>query len=611
MPARPAASQPGAHPADPSAVQRRRHPLPRLLHYARDHRRAVRAAIACSVLNKIFDLAPPVLIGMAVDIVVERQDSLLAQLGVVDVKAQLVVLAVFTVVIWALESVFEYAYGVLWRNLAQTIQHELRVDAYGHIQRLDSTWFQERSTGGLMAVLSDDVNQLERFLDGGANDILQVSTTVVVVTAAFFLLSPGVALLSTLPIPVILWGSFRFQARIAPRYAVVRQRVAQLSETLANNLGGIETIKSFATEEQEVARVADESHAYRASNQAAIRLSSAFSPLIRMAIVVGFTGTLLYGGWQALSGELAVGSYSVLVFLTQRLLWPLTRMGVTVDLYHRAMASTERVLDLLDTPVRLVEGDRSLPDVAGALCFADVDFAYGEGAPVLSGFSLDVPAGRTVALVGPTGAGKSTVARLLLRLYDVDAGAVLLDGVDVRELRLQELRRAVGLVSQSVFLFPGSVRDNIAYGSPDADLSSIQAAARAAEAHDFIMALPQGYDTVVGERGQKLSGGQRQRLSIARALLKDAPILVLDEATSAVDNETEAAIQRSLARVQGRTMLIIAHRLSTIRHADQIVVMDGGRIVERGRHEALVARGGLYARLWQVQTGEAGQAVVG
>jgi len=565
--------------------------------------------VACSILNKVFDLAPPALIGMAVDTIVSRDQSLLGRMGVQGAVPQLLVLAGLTVVIWGLESIFEYAYGVLWRNLAQTIEHELRLDAYAHIQKLDATWFQERSTGGLMAILNDDINQLERFLDGGANDMLQVATTVVVVSLSFFGLAPGVAVLALLPIPVILWGSFLFQARIGPRYMAVRQRVGTLSGTLANNLGGIETIKSFATEEAEVARVRGESEAYRAANGEAIRLSSAFSPLIRMAIVVGFTGTLLYGGWLALEGRLAVGSYSVMVFLTQRLLWPLTRLGTTFDLYQRAMASTTRVLDLLETPVTQQDGQRALPvaEVRGALAFEDAGFAYADGARVLDHFNLQVSAGSTVAVVGPTGAGKSTLIRLLLRLHDLQEGRVLLDGHDVRELRLADLRRAVGLVRHTVFLFPGSVRENIAYGSPDATAEQVEAAARAAEAHTFIQGLPRGYDTIVGERGQKLSGGQRQRLSIARALLKGAPVLVLDEATSAVDNETEAAIQRSLARLQAehrKTMVLIAHRLSTIRHADHIVVLDQGRVVERGSHEDLVAAGGLYARLWAVQTGE-------
>ncbi|MCK6505583.1 ABC transporter ATP-binding protein/permease [Myxococcota bacterium] len=593
---------PAAPPAVPSP-----HPLPRLLRYGAAHRPAVAWAVTASVLNKLLDLAPPALIGMAVDAVVLGEQSLLGRMGVVDGFQQVLVITALTVVIWVLESVFEYAYGVAWRNLAQQVQHELRLDAYGHLQRLDSAWFQGRSTGGLLAVMNDDVNQLERFLDGGANELLQVATTVLVVTGSYVLLSPGVAGLSLLPIPLILWGSFRFQATIAPRYARVRERNAALSATLANNLGGIETIKSFSTEAAEVDHVRALSEDYRQANRAAISLSSAFSPLIRMAVMVGFVGTLVYGGWQALEGQIAVGSYSVFLFLTQRLLWPLTRLGSTFDLYQRAMASTTRILDLLDTPITVRDGTVPLPHPRGEVRFHGVAFAYPEGRQVLRAFDLDVPAGATVAVVGPTGAGKSTLVRLLLRLHDVSGGSITLDGHDLRELRLADLRGAIALVSQSPFLFPGSVRENIAYGSPGATLDQVRQAARDAEADTFVQALPQGYDTVVGERGQKLSGGQAQRLAIARALLKGAPILVLDEATSAVDNETEAAIQQSLARLHAahrKTMIIIAHRLSTIRHADHIVVMDQGEVVQAGRHEELVARGGLYARLWAVQTGE-------
>lgn len=586
-----------------------RHPLTRLLEAARAHRKTVLWASFCSVTNKLLDLAPPALIGMAVDIVVKREESLLASWGVVDVVHQLVALTGITVIIWGLESVFEYAFGLAWRNLAQTVQHELRVEAYTHVQRLDSSWFQGRSTGGLLSVLNDDVNQLERFLDGGANELLQVATTVVVVSIGFTALSPGVAALSLMPIPVILWGSFRFQSRIAPRYARVREQAGLISGTLANNLGGIETIRSFGTEQAEVQRLRAESEAYRSANREAIRLSSAFSPLIRMAVVLGFIGTLLYGGWLALEGELAVGSYSVLVFLTQRLLWPLTRLGATFDLYQRAMASTARLLDLLQTPIAITDGPTALdPATArGEIRFEGVHFAYPEGAAVLHGFDLQIEPGRTVAVVGPTGAGKSTLIRLLLRLHDPGQGRVLLDGHELKQLRLADLRACVSLVSQSPFLFPGTVRENIAYGSPQASVEQLREAAAQAEALSFIEALPQGWETIVGERGQKLSGGQAQRVAIARALLKPAPVLVLDEATSAVDNETEAAIQRSLERLRSthaRTMLVIAHRLSTIRHADEIIVLDHGRIVQRGRHEELLQAPGLYARLWAVQTGE-------
>jgi ATP-binding cassette subfamily B protein len=564
-------------------------------------------ASLCSVLNKFFDLAPPVLIGMAVDAVSQPQTSAIAQWGIVDVQMQLLILCGLSVVIWGLESLFEYAYSRLWRNLAQTIEHELRLDGYDHLQNLEMAFFEEQNSGSLMSILNDDINQLERFLDRGANEVLQVMVTVLLIGGAFFVMAPGIAWVAVIPMPFIIWGAIAFQQLLAPRYAAVREQVSFLNSRLSNNLGGITTIKSFTTEAYEAEQVRQDSEAYRQRNREAIALSAAFVPLIRILILIAFIITLGGGGLLVVQGRLSVGNYSVLIYLIQRLLWPLTRLGETLDLYQRAMASTQRVMNLLDTPLAIASGTRGLPtsQVKGEITFENLSFSYQPEYPVVKALSLHIPAGHNIGIVGSTGSGKSTLVKLLLRFYEAQSGQILVDGIPIHELCLKDLRQAIGLVSQDIFLFHGTVRENIAYGRPDAAATELILAAKQAEAHEFIEALPLGYDTVIGERGQKLSGGQRQRLAIARALLKDPPILILDEATSAVDNETEAAIQKSLDFITAhRTTIAIAHRLSTIRHADCIYVMEQGQIVEKGQHEQLLVQDGIYAQLWRVQTGQ-------
>jgi ATP-binding cassette, subfamily B, bacterial len=595
------------YPLAPMARSNPIPPLRRLWRYATAHRGRIIRATTWSILNKTFDIAPPILIGAAVDIVVRQEESVLASFGIAEPRTQVVALAIVTFAIWAFESLFEYLHRLGWRNLAQAIQHDLRIDAYSHMQSLEMQFFEDRNTGDLMAVLNDDVNQLERFLDNGANEILQVLTTVALIGGIFFYLAPGIAWLAFLPVPLILWGSFKFQRTLEPRYAAVREQAAVVNAELSNNLGGMATIKSFIAEDHEVERISIESKAYQRANERAIVLSSAFSPLIRIVVLVGFSATLVWGAFRALDGGLAVGAYSVMVFLTQRLLWPLTELGETFDLYQRAMASTKRILDVLDTEATITDGEQDLAKVAGEVQFDNVEFEYRPGFPVIRGVTIAMAAGKTTAFVGATGSGKTTVVKLLLRFYDVNAGTIRLDGHDLRDLHLRSLRGAVGLVSQDVFLFQGTVAENIAYGRPAATADEIMRAAEIAEAHDFVMTLPEGYDTIVGERGQKLSGGQRQRISIARAVLIDPPILVLDEATSAVDNETEAAIQRSLDRIaRDRTTVVIAHRLSTIRRADVIYVLDEGQVAESGTHEELLdVPDGIYKALWEVQTGEA------
>ena len=586
-------------------MSERRHPLRRLLSHLKHHQFTVLLASLCSILNKFWDLAPPILIGMAIDVVVQREESFLANYGYPDPNDQFLILVAITVVIWVLESLFEYWWGILWRNLAQTAQHELRIDTYNHIQNLEMQWFSEQSTGGLMSILNDDVNQLERFLDQGANDLLQLATTITVVGSIMFILAPEVALLAVIPVPIIVIGSFIFQRRIGVRYKKVREEVGELNSLLNNNLQGITTIKSFTAEDRESERVNLASQSYRNANRDAIRLSASFVPLIRMAILFAFTANMLVGGWMALDGELDVGAYAIIVFITQRLLWPLTRLGQTFDLYQRAMASTTRVLDLVDTEIGIVEGNEELNNVLGNIQFNNIKFTYPERESVLDDISFNIKAGETVGLVGSTGSGKTTITRLLMRFHDPLSGDLEIDGINIKDLKLNSLRSSISLVSQNTTLFPGTVRENIAYGNPDSNEEQIRYAAGIAEASFFISELPEDMDTNIGEDGHKLSGGQRQRLAIARAVLKDAPILILDEATSNVDNETEAALQRSIEKISvDRTTLIIAHRLSTIRNADRIIVLDSGSISEEGTHEELISNHGIYSRLWAVQTGE-------
>ena len=582
-------------------------PFKRLLKYMSPHKGTIRLATLCSVLNKIWDLAPPLLIGLAVDVVVQREESFLAGFGIEDAWHQLILLSVLTFFIWGLESLFEYFYGVLWRNLAQTVQHELRLETFSHVQKQGMGWFDERQKGDVLAILNDDINQLERFLDKGANDLLQVTTTVIVVGAVFLAISWEVALFAVLPIPVIIWGSFLYQRSLEPRYAEVRNTAGRLNALLENDLSGMSTIQSFTAEDRELKRVEDLSNEYRNANKKAIRLSVAFVPMIRMAILCGFTATLLLGGWFTLEGVLAIGAYSVLVFMTQRLLWPLTRLGETFDLYQRAMASSTRVLDVLSSPTEIIQGDYT-PDAEDIsksdIELKDVGFAYTGRENVFEGLNLTIKSNETTGIVGATGSGKTTLIRLLLRFAEPKQGSIEWAGKPLPEWNLSTLRSSMSLVDQHITLFPTSILENIRYGNPEASDEEVKAAALVAEASNFIEELPDSWGTLVGEGGHRLSGGQRQRIAIARAVLKDAPVLILDEATSAVDNETEAALQRSISKISSdRTAIIIAHRLSTIRNAERIIVLDNGEIIEDGTHEDLVAKQGTYARMWAVQTG--------
>ena len=574
--------------------------LSRLLKHFKSYRGQVRQAILHSVLNKLLDLAPPLLIGLAVDVVVKQEASYLAT-WYPQPMSQLYLLGFLTLLIWGGESLFEFFFQRSWRELAQLVQRDLRAEVYSHIHQLNSRWFTQQQTGDLLATLNDDVNQLERFFNVGANHLIQLITTTLTVSFIFFYTAPSVAYWAMLPIPIIIWGSFWFQKELGPRYVLVRNRAAEINAQLSHTLRGMEEVKSFTAEQREVDRLDVLSSAYVEANRSAIILSAAFTPLIRMAIVLGFLATLIYGGHLTLEGKLEVGTYSVLVFLTQRLLWPLTRLGETVDLYQRAMASAQRAFDVLDVPKEVHTGEHILETktLTGTIEFRQVSFTYPNQAPILQDLNLLCPANQSTAIVGATGSGKSTLIKLLLGFDRPQVGEVWVDGIPLSQIELSAWRQCVGLVSQQVYLFDGTLMENIRYGRMEASDAEVFKAAELAGVCLFVDHLSDGYLTKVGEGGTLLSGGERQRVSIARALLKNPKVLILDEATSAIDAYTESQIQRSLSQFcVGRTVLIIAHRLNTIRHADQIIVLDQSRVIERGTHQALIELEGAYAKLW-------------
>jgi ATP-binding cassette subfamily B protein len=579
--------------------------LKHLFVYSQQQKTKAKRGIVYSILNKLFDLAPPVLIGVAIDIVVEGNESFLASFGIPDRRRQLVILAILTFIIWGLESLFDYLSAVTWRGISQDIEHSLRTETFENVLSLDMKYFENKSSGRLMAILNDDVNQLERFLDTGANKLLQTATTVIVIGGTFLYISPLIATFAFIPIPIIIFGSFKFTSTIANRYERIRESIETLNSNLSNSISGILNVKSFTRESKELERIETSSNEVKSANYHAIKLSAAFIPIIRVAILFGFTATLLIGGFLALDGEIKVATYSVLLFITQRLLWPLTELGDTFDLYQRAMASFNRIFSLKNESSEIGNGNIEFKKLENKIELKDVSFSYVDDFNVLNNVDLTIETGQTTAIVGSTGSGKSTLIKLLLRLYEINNGSILYDSNSLKDIELSSLREKIGLVSQDVFLFEGTVIENIAYGDLNASESEVWNAAQKSEADEFINNLPQKENTIVGERGQKLSGGQRQRISIARAILKNPEILILDEATSSVDNETEAAIQRSLDILKkDRTVIVIAHRLSTVRNADIIYVLENGSVVESGNHESLLDIDGVYSKLWSVQTGE-------
>ena len=608
---------------DPFEEQRDKieNPMKRLfVEYGRDYVPQVTVGVFASVFARLLDLLPPLMLGIAIDAVF-YEDALFSEQIPLVVLPDAWLPAGQTAQFWFTIAVIGGAFGIgagfHWvRNwgfnaFAQNIQHDVRTDTYDKMQRLNMEFFSDKQTGEMMSILSNDVNRLERFLNDGMNSLFRLSVMVLGIGVLLFWINWQRALVALLPVPIIGGFTYLFIKIIQPKYAEVRSSVGKMNSRLENNLGGIQVIKSSNTEPYESDRVDDVSMDYFDANWDAITTRIKFFPGLRVLAGIGFVVTFIIGGlWVfqetppgPFTGELSVGMFVVFILYTQRFIWPMAQFGQIINMYQRARASSARIFGLMDEPSRLAEdpGAEDLTVGDGDVVYDDVSFGY-DDETIIEDVDFSVEGGETLALVGPTGAGKSTVLKLLLRMYDVDEGSIEIDGQDVRDVTLKSLRRSIGYVGQSSYLFYGTVRENITYGTFDATDEEVR---EAAEAHDFIENLPDGYDTMVGERGVKLSGGQRQRVTIARAVLKDPDILILDEATSDVDTETEMLIQRSLDRLtEERTTFAIAHRLSTIKDADTILVLEGGEIAERGTHDELLDNDGLYAHLWGVQAGE-------
>jgi ATP-binding cassette subfamily B protein len=496
---------------------------------------------------------------------------------------------------------------MLNNTFEQRVIFDLRSDLYSHIQRLPLAWFDNRATGDLMTRILEDVNAVERVLiDGieqGAVAVLQIG----VVAVMLLQYGIGVTLVALSPVPFLLAGALGYTLTAHRRYKQQRAAASAMNSLLHDNLAGIRQIKTYVREEEEHRRFNAVSDRLRVASLIIMRTWAVYSPSMNFFTNAGLALVLLYGGRAVLDGRMALGGFVAVLTLVRFLYEPIRQLHSLNQLFQAGRAAGSRVFEIMDTPAEPghenaerggAKSAVSFAPIQGDVRYTNVSFSYDEERPVLRGISLHAAAGQTVALVGPTGAGKSSLVNLLTRFYEFDGGEILVDGRPLREIPKPLLRAAVGLVTQESFLFNGTVRDNLRLGKPEATDDELLLVAEAANARGFIEALPEGLNTVVGERGVKLSVGEKQRVSIARALLKDPPILILDEATASVDTQTERAIQQALDRLMaGRTSFVIAHRLSTVRRADQILVMDHGRIIERGRHAELLAAGGLYAKL--------------
>lgn len=581
--------------------------LMRLVDRAKEHHPLARKMLVSAFFNRLLDASPPILIGGGIDIVTRGRSALVAWMGLKSVTGQLLGLGGLGIAVWAVDSLLDYAHKTTAAELANRVRHDLRNDVYAQLQRLDVAQIEAKDVAEWMNLIEGDLAKIHGFIKDGSDPLVTIIANGVTVAGTSLALSPLFALAQFAVIPPVAVVSQQMLGPLRDRLIMAYRDSDRLSAIIHGNVSSLATINSFGAHDAELARVRQAGEQQLVTLQAADQMQALYVPTLTMIVGAGFMTTLVWGGMQVDQGLLAPGAFNMVATSQLRMLAAIGHFGASVQNYQRTSVALERVFRILDMQPGVRNRDEAVPieTLGREIAFDHVSFGYEPDRLVLRDFHISFPAGATIGIVGSSGAGKSTVLKLLSRFYDVTEGTITYDGVDIRDLKLENLHRTIAMVSQELAVFAGTIRENIAYARPEASVDDVQRAAEVAEAHDFISALPRGYDTVIGYGGHSLSAGQRQRIAIARVVLADRPIILFDEATSALDYQTEASVQRGLREATaGRTTIIVAHRLSTIRHADLIYVLDDGKVRERGRHDDLIKADGIYAAMWKVQTGE-------
>ncbi|MFF2910393.1 ABC transporter ATP-binding protein [Paenibacillus sp. NPDC057934] len=565
----------------------------RFASYYRPYRKLFIIDFSCAVGAGLLELAFPVAVNKFIDDLLPGQDWPLILIACVALLA-----------IYALNTVMQYIVTYWGHMLGINIETDMRKKMFDHIQKLSFRFFDNNKTGHLIGRITNDLNDIGEMAHHGPEDVFIAVMTLV---GAFILMADinlKLAIITFVIVPIMAWVIIYFGRNMTTTYRQLFGNVGNFNARIEDNVGGIRVVQSFANEDHEKELFAVDNQMFRRTKLLAYKIMAKSLSVTYMMTRLITVLVMISGAWFFIQGELAIGEFVAFILLSNVFFRPIEKINAVIESYPKGIAGFRRYLEIIDTEPEISDKPDAVDVNAlrGDIAFQDVTFGYDEQRPVLKGISLNVKAGETVAFVGPSGAGKTTICSLLPRFYDVTGGAITVDGIDIRDLKLTSLRKQIGIVQQDVFLFSGTIRENIAYGKLDAQLPEIWEAARRAHLEELIQNLPEGMETVIGERGVKLSGGQKQRLAIARMFLKNPPILILDEATSALDTETEAAIQQSLSELSvGRTTLVIAHRLTTIKNADRIIVVNEDGIAEQGRHDELVNAGGIYSRLHQVQ----------